>query len=134
MCPSGSSIKSRQPGTLVPHGHQQGSRSSTPAQLHTKSFGVPDQAFPVGDIVRVEVVQLGETTVHRATFQPGFRWTEHIKLLMGADLCAIPHVGYVLSGRLGVWMADGAERELAPGDAPSTLLDFPPEKASKSHG
>ncbi|HZU12277.1 MAG TPA: cupin domain-containing protein [Chloroflexota bacterium] len=124
--------------------------TSTIPRLHTKSFDVPDQAFPVGDLARVEIVQLGETAVHRATFQPGFRWTEHVKPLMGTDLCEIPHTGYVLSGRLGVRMADGTEREMAPGDAfvipavghdiwvvgddPSTLLDFPPEEAAHAHG
>lgn len=60
-------------------------------QLHVKSFDVPDEAFPVGDLARVEIVQLGETSVHRPTFQPSFRWTEHVKPLMGTDLCEIPH-------------------------------------------
>jgi hypothetical protein len=92
------------------------------AALHIKSFDVPDESFPVGGLARVETLNLGETPVHRATFQPGFRWTEHVKPIVGTDLCEIPHTGYVVSGRLGVRMADGTEREMAAGDA----FDIPP--------
>lgn len=92
------------------------------AQLQAKSFDVPDESFPVGNVARVEVVRLGEITANRCTMQPGFRWTEHVKPTVGTDLCQIPHTGYVVSGRAGVRMADGAEREVAAGavfDVPS---------------
>ena len=82
-----------------------------------KSFDVPDQTFPMGSIARVEVIQLGETVANRVTFQPGFHWTEHAKPTAGTDLCMIPHTGYVVSGRAGIRMADGTEREVAAGDA-----------------
>jgi quercetin dioxygenase-like cupin family protein len=91
--------------------------TTSTAQLHVKSFDVPDESFPVGDLARVEIVQLGDTTAHRVTFQPGFRWTEHVKPIVGTDLCEIPHTGYVISGRIGARMTDGTERELGPGDA-----------------
>ena len=91
--------------------------TSKTTQLQAKSFDVPDESFPVGSLARVEIIHLGETTAHRATFQPGFRWTEHVKPAVGTDLCEIPHTGYVVSGRIGVRMADGTERELAAGDA-----------------
>ncbi len=87
------------------------------AQLQAKSFDVPDEAFPVGGVARVEIVHLGTTTANRVTFQPGFRWSEHVRPTAGTDLCEIPHTGYVVSGRIGVRMADGVERELAAGDA-----------------
>jgi quercetin dioxygenase-like cupin family protein len=86
-------------------------------QLHAKSFDVPDDSRSVGGLARLETVHLGDTEAHRATFQPGLRWTEHVKPLVGTDLCEIQHVGYVVSGRVGVRMADGTERELGPGDA-----------------
>jgi quercetin dioxygenase-like cupin family protein len=86
-------------------------------RLQAKSFDVPDQSFPVAGVARVEVVHLGDTTANRVTFQPGFRWSEHVKPTVGTDLCEIPHTGYVVSGRIGVRMADGTERELGAGDA-----------------
>src|ERR1700737_3610599 len=92
------------------------------AELQAKSFDVPDESFPVGSMARVESVHLNETVAHRATFQPGFRWTEHVKPIVGTDLCELPHLGSVVSGRLGVRMADGTEREMSAGDA----FDIPP--------
>jgi quercetin dioxygenase-like cupin family protein len=91
--------------------------ATTTPQLQAKSFDVPDEAFPVGGLARVETVHLGETTANRVTFQPGFRWSEHVKPTAGTDLCEIPHTGYVVSGRSVVRMADGTERELTAGDA-----------------
>jgi hypothetical protein len=87
-----------------------------------KSFDFPDETVPVGGIARVEIVHLGKTTANRVTFQLGFRWTEHVKPVVGTDLCEIPHSGYVVSGRAGIRMADGTEREMAARDA----FDVPP--------
>jgi quercetin dioxygenase-like cupin family protein len=92
------------------------------AQLQAKSFDVPDESFPVAGVARVEIVHLGEITAHRATFQPGFRWTEHARPIVGTDLCQVRHTGYVVSGRAGIRMADGTEREVTAGDA----FDVPP--------
>ncbi len=71
-------------------------------QLQTKSLDVPDEAFPLNGVARAETVHVGETTVNRVTFQPGFRWSEHVKPSAGTDLCQIRHVGYVVSGRSGI--------------------------------
>jgi quercetin dioxygenase-like cupin family protein len=85
-------------------------------ELCAKSLDVPEETVPMGGKGRVEIVHLGGTTVARATFQPGFRWSEHVKPTAGTDLCQVPHVGYVVSGRAIIRMADGTERELAAGD------------------
>ena len=60
---------------------------------------------------------LGGVTVGRATFEPGWRWSEHIKPAAGTELCEVTHTGYVVSGRQVVRTADGTEIELQPGDA-----------------
>lgn len=91
-------------------------------QIQVKSFDVPDESFPVGGVARVEINHLGDITMNRVTFQPGFHWTEHVKSVVGTDLCEIHHVGYVISGRAAIRMADGTEREVAAGDA----FDMPP--------
>jgi len=92
------------------------------AQIQARSLDVPDEAVPMGGVARLETVHLGETTVNRVTFQPGFRWSEHVKPSAGTDLCRVRHLGYVVSGRSGIRMADGTERELAAGD----VFDVPP--------
>ncbi|HVC80616.1 MAG TPA: cupin domain-containing protein [Chloroflexota bacterium] len=96
--------------------------ATTTGQLQAKSLDVPDEARPFGAFGRLEIVHLGATTAVRATFQPGFHWIEHVKPLVGTDLCQVRHIGYVVSGRSGIRLADGTERELAAGD----VFDVPP--------
>lgn len=92
------------------------------SQIRAKSFDLPDQVRDVAGMARMEVLSLGETKITRATMQPGFRWTEHARPVVGTELCQGHHVGYVLSGRAHVLLADGTEREVAAGDA----FDVPP--------
>lgn len=91
-------------------------------QLRSKRLDLPDETISMGSMARIETVHLGATTAVRVTFQPGFRWTEHVKPTAGTDLCMVPHTGYVISGRAGIRMADGAECRLGAGD----VFDVPP--------
>lgn len=87
------------------------------AELTVKSLEEPDETRQAAGKGQVELVRLGEITIARATFQPGWRWSEHVKPSAGTDRCEVTHQGYVVSGRQGVRMADGTEVELGPGDA-----------------
>jgi|SRR5581483_6331692 len=87
------------------------------ATLRVKSLDRPDETRRTADRGRIELVTLADVTVGRATFEPGWRWSEHVKPVAGTDLCQATHVGYVLSGRQAVRMEDGTELELGPGDA-----------------
>ena len=80
-----------------------------------KNLQSPDEVrrFEKG---QMEVVNIGGGVVGRATFQPGWRWSEHVKPIAGTDLCQAPHFLYQLSGRMHVVMADGREMESGPGD------------------
>jgi hypothetical protein len=91
-------------------------------QLQSKSFGTPDESRAFGAAGRLDIIHLGPTTVVRATFQPGFRWTEHVKPIVGTDLCQVRHVGCVVSGKALIRLADGTVQELAAG----TTYDVPP--------
>jgi class 3 adenylate cyclase len=84
-------------------------------QLRRKRFDSPDEVRTV-EKGRIELVELGELTVGRATFEPGWRWSEHVKPIVETDSCQVHHIGYVVSGRLHVEMTDGATIELAAGD------------------
>jgi hypothetical protein len=75
--------------------------------------------FPKG---KLELSTVGDTTIGRATFQPGWRWSESVKPIAGTDSCQVPHKGYVVSGRIHIEMDDGTEFEAAAGDA----YDIPP--------
>jgi len=87
------------------------------AGLESKSFDAPEEVRPFTDKGAAEVVTLADTTVLRARFEPGWRWSEHVAPIAGTDVCQSPHLLYVLSGRMRVRMEDGAEGEVGPGDA-----------------
>jgi quercetin dioxygenase-like cupin family protein len=90
---------------------------SLATRLQGKSFDAPDnvtRAF--GELGQAEIIQLGDTTAVRATFQPGFHWVEHVKPIVGTDLCQARHVGYVVSGRARIRLGDGSEGEVKAGD------------------
>lgn len=86
-----------------------------------KSFESPDETrvFEKG---KFEIVHIGGMTVGRATYEPGWKWSEHVSPLAGASLCDIEHMGLVISGRAMAAMQDGAEIELKPGE----LFYIPP--------
>jgi quercetin dioxygenase-like cupin family protein len=62
---------------------------------------------------RFEVYSVGPMTLGRATYEPGWRWTEHVG---GAPSCPVEHVGLVLSGAAAVKMDDGTEKVMREGD------------------
>ena len=68
--------------------------------------------FPKG---RFEVFQVGPMTIGRASYDPGWRWSEDVGGSPGS-LCHVEHVGWVVSGRAAVRMEDGEERVMQPGD------------------
>ena len=90
-------------------------------RLDRKSFGTPDEVRSLPNL-RLEVVRIGERTLMRATFQPGWRWSEHVRPTVGTESCEVAHLIYVISGRLATRMNDGSEHILGPGD----LADIPP--------
>jgi quercetin dioxygenase-like cupin family protein len=65
---------------------------------------------------QLQVVEIAGGSVGRATFNPGWRWSEHVKPIAGTDSCQSAHMGYVVSGRMTVKMNDGASEEFGPGD------------------
>ena len=87
-----------------------------------KRFEEPDEVveFEKG---RFEIVRLGDVTIGRATYEPGWKWSEHVRPVAGTEYCEVEHVGLVLSGRAVAAFGDGRLVELAPG----TMFYIPPE-------
>ena len=87
-------------------------------KLERKPLDKPDEtrSFKNGK-GKLEVVTVGDHTVGRGVFEPGWRWSEHVKPIVGTTSCQAAHTGYVLEGRMLVKMDDGAEVEYGPGDA-----------------
>lgn len=64
---------------------------------------------------RFELYSVGPMTIGRATYEPGWRWSEHVGAETGEAWCQVEHVGLVVSGRAAVKMDDGEERVMEPG-------------------
>jgi hypothetical protein len=80
-----------------------------------KSFETPDEVRSM-DKTSVAVVELPQATLARMTFQPGWKWSECVKPVVGTDSCQAAHLGAVVSGRLHVVLDDGRTSEAGPGD------------------
>jgi hypothetical protein len=80
-----------------------------------KSFGKPDEIreFPKG---RLELIKIGEATLGRAIFEPGWRWSTSVQPIVKTKSCEAPHFQYHVSGTLKILMDDGTELECHPGD------------------
>jgi hypothetical protein len=89
--------------------------------------------------VQLDVVRAGAGRVKRLVYPPGFRWSTHMKTIVGTDLCMHAHVGFLARGRVHVHYADGCTVEFtAPqvvaiepghdawvmGDEPAVLIEF----------
>ncbi|WP_217914116.1 cupin domain-containing protein [Miltoncostaea marina] len=86
------------------------------ATMEIKNFEAPEETRPFTANGRAEVVTVGGHPVLRGVFEPGWRWSEHVKPIAGTGSCEATHLLYCVSGRMAVRMADGAEAEFGPGD------------------
>jgi quercetin dioxygenase-like cupin family protein len=86
-----------------------------------RRFEAPDE---VREMVkgRFELVRMGGLTIGRATYEPGWRWSDHVGPSVGATLCTVEHVGMVLEGTAAVAFDDGRVVELRAGE----LFYIPP--------
>jgi hypothetical protein len=85
-------------------------------RLQRKGFAAPDhvRSFPNG---KIDVIELDETAVGRFVFQPGWRWSHDVAPIVGTRSCQHRHIGYTISGSLGIRMDDGTEMIIGPGEA-----------------
>jgi hypothetical protein len=84
--------------------------------MEVKNFDSPDERRPFEGKGEACVLNIGGRVVGKGVFEPGWRWSENIKPIAGTDSCQVSHLGYVVSGRMGVRMDDGTEGEAGPGD------------------
>jgi hypothetical protein len=85
-------------------------------KLQVKHGSKPDESRPFVAHGHAEIHHIGNGSVMRGIFEPGWKWSEDIGPLAGTTSCQAPHLGYVISGRMKVRMDDGTEQEMTPGD------------------
>ena len=71
---------------------------------------------------RFEIVRIGTLTIGRATYQPGWKWSEHVGPQVNATRCVVEHLGLVVSGAATAAFDDGQIVTLNAGD----LFYIPP--------
>lgn len=83
--------------------------------LSLAKFEKPDEVRTF-DKGKFELVRIAGMTVGRATYDPGWKWSDHVGKALGKASCDVEHVGLVISGRAAVAMDDGRVIEVAAGD------------------
>jgi hypothetical protein len=81
-----------------------------------KSFGSPDEKR-APDKTDMAIVDLGSVKAARMTLQPGWKWSECIKPIVGTASCQVHHEGMIAQGQMHVHHDDGTEIDLGAGDA-----------------
>ena len=93
--------------------------------------------------VRTDIVVAGGVRVGRFVYPPGFRWSTHMKGVVGTELCTHTHLGFLARGRIRGQYPDGCAFEYAApsvvvieaghdawvvGDEPAVLVHFDAEE------
>ena len=80
-----------------------------------KQFDHPDdvRTFPKGTF---EIVHIAGMTLGRATYEPGWKWSEHVGRALGQKMCEVEHIGIVIRGHATAAMNDGRVIDLRAGD------------------
>jgi hypothetical protein len=89
--------------------------------------------------VTLDIVRAGSARVKRLVYPKGFRWSTHMKPIVGGEQCMHAHVGFLASGRIHIEYPDGCVVEFAApqvvaiepghegwvdGDEPAVLIEF----------
>jgi mannose-6-phosphate isomerase-like protein (cupin superfamily) len=96
-------------------------RAQPEVNVILKRFAQPDEVRKMTK-GRFELVRIGGMTIGRATYDPGWKWSEHVGPTVGQTRCTVEHVGLVLSGAATAAFEDGHVVELRAGD----LFYIPP--------
>jgi uncharacterized RmlC-like cupin family protein len=80
-----------------------------------KRFENPDEVREF-DLGKFEVVRIHGMTIGRATYQPGWKWSEHVGKALGQTHCQVEHVGLVVTGCATAAIEGGEIIEMRAGD------------------
>jgi len=90
--------------------------------VEIKSFEKSENKSTMPDgLGEASVVEFGENKVTSMHVKPGWRWSEHIKPLVGTDSCQVRHLGVIIHGTVTVEHDDGTRASYGAGDAYSIM-------------
>lgn len=81
----------------------------------SRNLSTPDETRKF-DKGQIEIVEVNGQMVGRATFEPGWKWSECVKPIAGTDSCQVEHFGFGVQGSMTVQFDDGTSMEIGPGD------------------
>ena len=84
-------------------------------EIILKRFDNPDEVTHF-DKGKFETVKIGDMTIGRATYEPGWKWSLDVGPEIGEAFCTVEHVGMVISGRATAAFSDGRVTEMKAGD------------------
>src|SRR4029453_10656264 len=87
-----------------------------------QSMDSPHEVRPFKAHGHMDVVTLGDFTIGRGVFEPGWRWSEDVKPIAGTGSAQGPPTGFCLSGRMTIRSDGGEEISIGPGD----VIDLEP--------
>ena len=85
------------------------------ASIEIKNFATDADEVATPNNARVETVNIGGQRVMKLTVQPGWKWSEDIKPMVGTDSCQAKHLGVIVEGTITCRHDDGAEKNLLCG-------------------
>jgi hypothetical protein len=86
------------------------------ATLESRNIEVADETRKFQANGHLDVITLGDFTMGRGTFQPGWQWSRDVKPIAGTASCMTRHTGVCISGQMTVRSDDGTELTIGPGD------------------
>lgn len=87
----------------------------TKSRVELKAEAMPDEVRPF-DKGKVEIYTVGGRVVGKATFEPGWKWSECVGPIAKTERCMAEHVGYQISGTMHIKSEDGNEYDIHAGD------------------
>ena len=86
------------------------------ATMEMQSIDSPHETRPFQAHGHMDVVTLGDFTLGRGTFEPGWQWSKDVKPIAGTESCMTRHTGVCVSGKMTVRSDDGTEVTVGAGD------------------
>lgn len=80
-----------------------------------RRFDDPDEVREF-DKGRFEVIRIAGMTIGRATYEPGWRWSNDVGRAMGEQFCCVEHIGMVVSGSATAALEGRGVVEMSAGD------------------
>ena len=84
------------------------------ASLDSQNIAAPHETRQFKAHGHIDVVTLGNFTLGKCVFEPGWRWSEDVKPIAGTESCQVRHTGICNSGHTYVRTDDGTETTIGP--------------------